>query len=108
MTCPRECQVRLEHIEGTQNDHTHEGLWGELRMKVTQKLFLWLVGVAVFVLLAAFGTLYNQGSTMQAALHEVQIDVVKAQTQLESLDKKATRRDRASTHTRRTDTPSDH
>lgn len=109
MTCPRECQVRLDHLEETDraSARIHEGIWEELKMKVHQKLFFWLVGIAVFVLLAAFGTLYNQGSTVQSALHSVQIDVAKAQAQLESLDKKASRRDRASSRTRHTDNPSD-
>lgn len=82
--CPPECDVRLAHIEDHQRDHTHEGLWEELRMKVTLKMFFWMVGIAVVVLLAVFGAIYRQGGITLEKVQAAQVEQAKIQSSLES------------------------
>ena len=113
MTCPDVCQQRLKTLEDHKNEcskdrrDTYKHWEEEVKRMIPQRTFFWLIGVFVLVLVATFGVLYSQGSSTLEMLHGVQLEVVKAQTQLETMDKKATRRDRASAHTRHTDNPSD-
>ena len=81
--CPRECEVRLEHIEEHQRDHTHEGFWGELRMKVNQRLFFWMMGISVLILLTTVGFIYQQGGVTLEKVQAAQIEQGKIQQTLE-------------------------
>ena len=85
--CPRDCRVRLEHLEERQrkDTDTHRDIWEELKMKVTQKLFFWMMGVAVFVLLSLFGAIYHQGSMTLEKVQAAQLNIAKTQEQLKSL-----------------------
>ncbi len=80
--CPDACKIRLKHIEDNQRDHTHEGLWEEIRMKVGQKMFLWIMGVAVVILMATLGFIYQQGGV---TLEKVQAALVEQATIQETL-----------------------
>lgn len=85
-TCPRECQVRLRHIEERldRGEGTHEGLWEELKMKVSYTLFFWLVGIAAVILLSAFGAIYHQGSMTLEKVQAAQVEQARIATQLDN------------------------
>jgi cytochrome b subunit of formate dehydrogenase len=84
--CPRHCRVKLEHIEGdiAKHDALFEGLWEELKMKVPQKLFFWVMGVAVVILLATFGAIYRQGGMTLEKVQAAQVEQAKIQQELKT------------------------
>ncbi|MHA2066337.1 MAG: hypothetical protein ACXABY_18355 [Candidatus Thorarchaeota archaeon] len=119
--CPVECRVRLKALEKHKDEcsqdrkDTYKHWEEEVKKMVAQKTFFWMLGVLIVVLMATFGALYTQGSStmnkigtvhqritgVQDSVHEVQMDVVKAQSQLEALkQQRALERseDRASSH----------
>ena len=106
-TCPPECRVRLKALEAHKAEcerdrrETYKHWEEEIKKMTPQRIFFWLIGVLVVVLCASFGALYTQGAKVQdkiggvharitdvqESVHEVQMDVMKAQTQIEELNK---------------------
>lgn len=80
--CPDACSIRLDHLENGQKGHTHEGLWEELRMKVNQRTFFWMMGVAVVILLTTFGAIYRQGGMTLEKVQAAQVTQAKIETEL--------------------------
>ncbi len=83
--CPEACKVRLKHIEQHQKDHTHDTLWEELRMKVSQRIFFWMMGIGVIVLLAVFGAIYQQGGVTLEKVQAAQIEQATIQQAIKNL-----------------------
>ena len=85
-TCPKHCRIRLDHLEEGQNkmDEIHKGLWEEMKMKVSQKLFLWMIGIAVVILLAVFGAIYQQGGETLEKVQAAQVEQAKIQETLKN------------------------
>jgi len=79
--CPRECRVRLGHLEKfeAKADITHNQLFEELKMKVSQRMFFWLLGISVTVLIALFSAIYLQGSATLSQLTDVKVAQAKIQ-----------------------------
>jgi len=73
----------LEDFQAKADDH-HNRLWEDLKMKVSQKLFFWMMGIAVVILLTTFGAIYEQGSKTLEKVQAHQIDMVKIQSALQS------------------------
>ena len=82
--CPDACRIRLDHLENGQKGHTHEGLWEELRMKVNQRTFFWMMGVAVVILLATFGAIYRQGGMTLEKVQAAQVTQATIQSELKN------------------------
>ena len=85
MTCPDACKVRLKHIEDHQKDHQHDTLWDELRLKVTSKIFFWMMGIGVVILLAVFGAIYQQGGVTLEKVQAAQIEQATIQQAIKNL-----------------------
>ena len=83
--CPDACKVRLKHIEEHQKDHSHDALWEELRLKVTQKIFFWMMGIGVIILLAVFGAIYQQGGVTLEKVQAAQVEQATIQQAIKNL-----------------------
>jgi hypothetical protein len=53
-------------------------------MKVSQKMFFWMMGIAVIVLLTTFGAIYRQGGITLEKVQAAQVKQAKIQSTLES------------------------
>lgn len=84
--CPKHCRVKIDHLEASvdKHDKIHEGLWEEMKMKVSQKLFLWMIGIAVVILLAVFGAIYRQGGETLEKVQAAQVEQAKIQEVLKN------------------------
>jgi len=84
--CPPECKVELEYIKDniTKCELVRKELWEALDMKVNQKLFLWMAGIAVVVLLAVFGAIYRQGGVTLEKVQAAQVEQAKMQETLKN------------------------
>lgn len=108
-TCPDVCQQRLKTLEAHKDEcvkdrrDTYKHWEAEVKKLTPQRTFFWLVGIAVLVLLATFGALYNQGNAIGDKLgvvhqrmtqikdnvHDVEKEVVKAQAQIKALERQS-------------------
>ncbi len=105
--CPRDCQIRLEHLEGGQKEakDVHGDLFGKINTasdsiskRVKTVTLLGLAAVIVVILGGAFTLLYDQGSgigtkigavhqritNVHDDLHEVELKVITVQEQMKA------------------------
>lgn len=103
--CPRECAVRLEHLEAGEKaaDKVHDSLFSKINdandnigKRVRTITLVGLAAVVVVILGGAFMLLYNQGTsiggqigvthqrinTLGDSVHEIDKKVIKVQEQL--------------------------
>jgi hypothetical protein len=87
LECPPECQVVLQHMKDDikKCEQMDETLWEEMKVKVSQKLFLWMMGIGVVVLIATFGALYRQGGQTLDKVQATREAAIKVETRQEVL-----------------------
>jgi cytochrome b subunit of formate dehydrogenase len=85
-TCPPECKVELSHIKDNikKCEDVDEQLWEEVKMKLSQKIFFWMMGIAVVIIMATFGAIYHQGGETLVQVHAAQVEQAKIQESLKN------------------------
>jgi P pilus assembly chaperone PapD len=53
-------------------------------MKVSQRVFFWMMGIAVMILLVTFGAIYRQGGVTLEKVQAAQVEQAKIATSLEN------------------------
>jgi hypothetical protein len=86
VSCPAECKVELKHIKGDikKCENMDDTLWEEVKMKVNQRMFFWMMGIAVIILLSTFGAIYHQGGLTLEKVQAAQVEQAKIKSTLES------------------------
>ena len=59
-------------------------LWEEVKKKLSQKEFFWMMGIAVIIIIATFGAIYHQGGLTLEKVQAAQVEQAKIQESLKN------------------------
>ena len=87
--CPLypDCTVRIKTLENYMEDTKNQTkIWEEqLSLKVGQKLFFWVMGLCVLVIMAVFGVIYKQGADTLDKIQSTREAAIKVEVRQEIL-----------------------